>query len=109
MRFSEVAKELAGHVDGDELRDVAADLLDKGVPEAEIVDGLAVLVDKALPLDEIGAKFGVAGAAIGAILEAGDGLIAAMVLRPAVRFLRDPEARKKWRASRRAAREARRG
>jgi len=109
MRFSDVAKKIDEVLDDDELRDVAVDLFDNGVPEEEIVVGMAIVADKALPLDKLGAKLGPQWAAAGALLEQIDGFVLKMVIRPIVRWSRDPETRKHWRESRRAARAAKRG
>lgn len=101
--MQDVASALRGF-DWDHYRDIAAELLDGGKTEEEIVQLLAVAVDAALPFAIL------VPPPVGLALEVVDGVIFEAILRPLVKVLRDPEKREKWKAHRaevRAAREAR--
>lgn len=81
-------------VDWNVVKDVAAELLDTGHTEEEVCKSIGETLDAALPFAEL-----LPGAS-GAVIELVDDVLFAMIVRPLVRALRDPQVRESWRANR---------
>lgn len=90
----EVVRKARDLVDWNVVKDVAAALFDAGHTEEEVCKSIGETLDAALPFAEL------LPGATGAVLELVDDVLFAMIVRPLVRALRDPQVRESWRANR---------